>query len=177
MTLSGAPLMPARSSPRRSDGDFQRLALVRARLQSRRRWRLAALSAIALAGVILSLAPVERALPGRDLTSPGVERLLWTLGAVPPNGARGDVRGSVTAADRQTGRIRVGWGLLGMLSVPVVVTADTRIIVGDKEGGFGDIVDAHDVAVTYEVRARIPEATRVEILRPGPQLLGSSAYR
>jgi hypothetical protein len=144
------------------DAEFQRLALVRARLQSRRR-RLTMLWGAVLGAVVLVLGPGKHVLPARNGTS-AVERMLWSLGAVPADGAQGDIRGTVIATERPTGRIEVGAGVLGLLSIPFTVTADTLIVVGDKEGGFGDILESTNVIVTYEVRRRIPEATRVEIV-------------
>ena len=125
---------------------------------------------LGLATVVVAVAAAGPRLSRSAVTSPEVERILWGLGVLPANGARGSIRGSVNAADRQTGRIRLGWGLGGLLSVPIVVTTDTRIVVGHKEGGFGDIVEAQDVVAAYEVRAGIPEATRVEIVGRGVEL-------
>ena len=176
MTLFRAALMPATRSPCAPDAEFQRLASVRARLQSRRRWRVAALSGFVIGVAILALNPVRQVMPGRSGAS-AVERILWSLGAVPPDGARGEIRGMVTATERPTGRIAIGAGMFGLLSVPFAVTADTRIVVGDKQGGFGDILESQDVSVTYEVRRGIPEATRVEIVDARRHLTAQPAYR
>ena len=151
--------------------EFQRLAVVRARRQSQRRKRLTVLSVVAVvavAALIVAVAPLERILSGTRVSSAAVSRVLWRLGVAPPDGVRGSVQGAVATADRETGRIRIGGGLAGLLSVPIVVTPETRIVVGDKEGGFGDIVEAREVIATYEVRTGTPEASRVEIVGAGP---------
>jgi len=63
----------------------------------------------------------------------------------------------------ERGVIRVSSGFLGLMSVELVVTPDTLIVVGDKEGGFGDLREGEHVIATYEVRPDTLWAKRVEV--------------
>ena len=48
-------------------------------------------------------------------------------------------------------------------SIDLVVTPETLIVVGDKEGGFGDLREGDRVIATYEVRPDTLWAKRVEV--------------
>jgi hypothetical protein len=63
----------------------------------------------------------------------------------------------------ETGVIRVSSGFLGLMSVELVVTPETLIVVGDKEGGFTNIREGERVVATYEVRPDTLWAKRVEV--------------
>lgn len=147
--------------------DFQRLERVRARQYSRRnsrrrRW-LRGLSTLVIAAVILGL--------GR-LVVPMVPGLLSALERNLPLLSRGaslvgevlaEAQGRVEIVERAAGIIRVYSGFLGLMSVELVVTPETLIVVGDKEGGFGDLREGEHVIATYEVRPDTLWAKRVEV--------------
>jgi hypothetical protein len=80
--------------------------------------------------------------------------------------AHGEARGRVETVEVHTGIIRVSSGFLGLMSVALLVTPETLIVVGDKEGGFGDIRQGERVVAAYEVRRGALEATRVEVFPP-----------
>jgi hypothetical protein len=122
--------------------EFQRLASVRARRSSRRRRWVAVLSAVAGVAVIGALA-----LPALDAGAPRVH----------------EAQGRVATVEPQAGIIRVSSGLFGLMSVALVVTSDTLIVVGDKEGGFGDIREGERVIAAYEARPDALRAKRVEV--------------
>jgi hypothetical protein len=149
--------------------EFQRLDAVRARLRTRRtRW----LRAVAAAGGVATLVAMTgwgaaRLLPGPLLTAlapglPALGRGAWLMGA-----AHGEARGWVETVEPETGIIRVSSGFLGLVSVVLRVTPDTLIVVGNKEGGFGDIRLGERVSAAYEVRPGALQARRVEVFPPG----------
>jgi hypothetical protein len=148
--------------------EFQRLDAVRARLRVRRaRW----LRAAAAAGGVATLVAMTgwgaaRLIPGPLLTAlaPGLTTLgrgAWLVGA-----AHGEARGWVQTVEPDTGLIRVSSGFLGLMSVVLRVTPDTLIVVGNKEGGFGDIRLGEQVSAAYEVRPGALQARRVEVFPP-----------
>jgi hypothetical protein len=49
------------------------------------------------------------------------------------------------------------------MSVELVVTPETLIVVGDKEGGIGDLREGERVIATYQVRPDTLWAKRVEV--------------
>jgi hypothetical protein len=63
---------------------------------------------------------------------------------------RGQVTGWVKAVAPESGIIRVSSGAFGLRSLALVATPETIIIVGDKEGGFGDIREGPHVEAAYE---------------------------
>ena len=65
-----------------------------------------------------------------------------------------EARGRVEMVERDTRTIRISSGFLGLTSVALVVTEDTLIVVGDKEGGFGDIRLGEPVVAAYEIGRR-----------------------
>jgi hypothetical protein len=79
-----------------------------------------------------------------------------------------EARGRVAIVEPAARLIRVSSGFLGLTSVDLVVTNDTLIVVGDKEGGFGDIRDGGEVRAAYEVRPGTLRAKRVEVVRDSP---------
>jgi hypothetical protein len=76
----------------------------------------------------------------------------------------GETVGSVWQVDPDTGTILVTASLLGLRAVPLAVTGDTRIVVGDKQGGIRDLAKNTPVRVSYEVRENIRLATSIELL-------------
>ncbi len=141
--------------------DFQRLARVRARRSSRRKRWIWGFGGLGLAAVIVSTSPiVAPVLPGRLLASllkPSVSFLSRDTAPV-----TGEARGRVEIVEPATGVIRVSSGFFGLASVKLFVTPETLIVVGDKEGGFGDIRDGGHVKAAYD--ARRGTAQRVEII-------------
>ena len=145
--------------------DFQRLEHVRARQYSRRRRLLRGLSTLVIAAVILAVARlVVPMVPG---LLPLLERNLPLLnrGASLVGQVLAEAQGRVETVERATGIIRVSSGFLGLMSVELVVTPETLIVVGDKEGGFGDLREGDHVIATYEVRPDTSWVKRVEVFR------------
>jgi len=153
---------PRASSPPVSV-DFQRLERVRARQYSRRRRWLRSLSTLAVAAAILAVGRlVVPMVPG---LLPALERNLPLLsrGASLVGEVLAEAQGRVEIVERAAGTIRVSSGFLGLMSVELVVTPETLIVVGDKEGGFGDLREGDRVIATYEVRPDALWAKRVEV--------------
>jgi hypothetical protein len=155
--------------------DFQRLAEVRARQSSRRRqWhrRLSAVGVVALAVAASQLAiPL---FPGR-LLAPAIQSGVSMLNSsvVSPDSVSSpdeEARGRVAIVEPAARRIRVSSGFLGLISIDLVVTNDTLIVVGDKEGGFGDIRHGSEVRAAYEGRPGALRATRVEVVLDSPSV-------
>jgi hypothetical protein len=143
--------------------DFQRLERLRARRRSRRR-RLRGLTALAAglvllaAGAVLVRTPAPWILRASEYEASAVSRV--------GHGGHGEAQGRVQTVEPETGVIRLSSGFLGLMSVAIVLTPDTVIVVGDKEGGFGDIRQGERVLAAYEVRSGVLEATRVEVFPP-----------
>jgi hypothetical protein len=147
--------------------DFQRLAEVRARQSSRRRqWhrRLSAVGVVALAVAASQLAiPL---FPGR-LLAPAIHSGVSLLNSSVSSPDE-EARGRVAIVEPAARRIRVSSGFLGLISIDLVVTNDTLIVVGDKEGGFGDIRHGSEVRAAYEGRPGALWAKRVEVVLDSP---------
>jgi hypothetical protein len=79
-------------------------------------------------------------------------------------GGTREAHGRVDTVDPRTRIIRVSSGVFGFTSVALVVGSDTIIVVGDKEGGFGDLREGEQVKAAYEVRRDVLQAKRVEVL-------------
>ena len=137
--------------------DFQRLESVRAARQrsQRKRW-LSVLSVLAGATVVLAVSQLAASL------MPGWRDIMPLLS----RGAALEVRGRVETIERETRTIRISSGFLGLTSVALVVTEDTLIVVGEKEGGFGDIRPGEPVVAAYEVGRGALQAKRVDVVRP-----------
>ena len=135
--------------------DFQRFESVRARRRSERRRWLGVL--VALAAVVVVVAAFQIGGP----TLPGWSEIIpFLTGASLPR----EARGRVDSIERDTRTIRITSGLLGLSSVALVVTETTLIVVGEKEGGFGDIRQGEPVVAAYETGRRPLQATRVEVM-------------
>jgi hypothetical protein len=149
-------------------GDFERLTAIRAQLRARRlRWLRVAAASGAAAMVAMTVVGASRLLPGQLLTAfaPGLAalgRTAWSMGT-----AHGEAQGWVQMVEPDTGIIRVSSGFLGLVSIVLRVTPDTLIVVGDKEGGFGDIRPGERVNADYDVRPDALHARRVEVFLPG----------
>jgi hypothetical protein len=147
--------------------DFQRLASVRARQQTRRKHWLTAVAAVVVGAVVVGAGGVAVSLkPGQLLTAfaPGVSALGrsgWLMGAGP-----GETQGWVHTVEPDTGIVRLSSGFLGLMSVVLWVTPDTLIVVGNKEGGFGDIRLGERVSAAYDVQPGALRARRVEVFPP-----------
>ena len=135
--------------------DFQRLESVRARRRSERRRWLGFVVALATATVIIAAVQVAApVLPDWNDLVPFLSRGASLLR---------ETRGRVEAIERDTRTLRIASGFFGLGSVELVVTDRTLIVVGEKEGGFGDLRPGESVVAAYE-RGRPPQATRVEVL-------------
>ena len=147
--------------------DFQRLAQVRARHSRRRRW-IRGLSTLAVAALIIAASQIATPmLPGRLLASWLEQSVPWLSTGPAPMAE--EAQGRVRIVDPGTGIIRVSSGFFGLMSVELVVTPETLIVVGDKEGGFGDIRDGSHVRAAYETRPGTTlHATRVEVVVDTP---------
>lgn len=144
---------------------FQRLAQVRARHSIRRRRWIRGLATLGVAGLIIAASQLATPmLHGRPLAS-------WLEQSVPflspgASSVTEKARGQVQIVEPATGIIRVSSGFFGLMSVELVVTPETLIVVGDKEGGFGDIRDGSHVEVAYVAGPGPLRATRVEVVVP-----------
>jgi hypothetical protein len=138
--------------------DFQRFESVRARQRSERRRWLSVLSALAASVVLMAVIQLAGPmLPGWREIVP-----LLSRGALP----LAEARGRVETVERESRTIRISSGFLGLTSVALVITDDTLIVVGEKEGGFGDIHLGEPVVAAYEVRPGPWQAKRVEVVVP-----------
>jgi hypothetical protein len=81
-----------------------------------------------------------------------------------------EAQGWVKTVEPKTGFIRVSSGFLGLMSLALLITPDTLIVVGDKEGGFGDIREGGRVKAAYEVRPDSLQAKRVEVFVHGSHI-------
>lgn len=138
--------------------DFQRFQSVRRRQRSERRRWLSVLSALAVAMVLIAAIQVAGPM------MPG-----WTeIARLLSRGASlvGEARGRVEMVERDTRTIRIKSGFLGLTSVALVVTEDTLIVVGEKEGGFGDIRLGDPVVAAYDMGRDPLQAKRVEVVLP-----------
>jgi hypothetical protein len=81
-------------------------------------------------------------------------------------GARviGGVQGPIKRTDPDTTTVRVASGFLGLVSLPLVVTPLTKITVGGKLGGFGDLDRGQLVRVTYDILSDRLIASRIDVL-------------
>jgi hypothetical protein len=82
-----------------------------------------------------------------------------------PDGSRiGEADGWVMSANRSTNVVRISSSFLGLSSVRLMVTPETLIVVGDREGGFGDVSEGRRVRAAYEER---PEGFRAKSIEVG----------
>jgi hypothetical protein len=76
----------------------------------------------------------------------------------------GETEGYVLRIELDRYRIHVTSSLFGLAAVPIAIAPDTRIVVGEKLGGFGDIWKGMDVRVSYELRGGLRIARSVDVL-------------
>jgi hypothetical protein len=76
----------------------------------------------------------------------------------------GGVEGPVKHTEADTNTVGIASGILGLASLPVVITPETTISVNGKFGGFGDLRRGLHVRVAYEVRGDQFVAARVDVL-------------
>jgi hypothetical protein len=76
----------------------------------------------------------------------------------------GGVEGPVKHTEVSTNIVGVASGILGLSSLPVVITPDTTISVNGKLGGFGDLRRGQHVRVAYEVRGEQFMAARIDVV-------------
>lgn len=155
--------------------DFQRLARVRERRQSRRR-RLVRVGSILIvgSGLLAGGLLVSPILPGAYLASLLEQHVPWPSTSVAP---MGEAQGRVQTVEAKAGIIHVSSGFLGLTSIPLVVTSDTLIVVGDKEGGFGDLREGERVKAVYDVGRDVLRAKRVEVLDDGSRIASPASRR
>jgi hypothetical protein len=75
-----------------------------------------------------------------------------------------EAHGSVATIDLELHIVHLSSGFLGLISLPLLVTPQTLIVVGEKEGGFGDLRLGERVVATYQAREGGLEATRIELV-------------
>jgi len=143
--------------------EFQRLASVRARRSRRQRHVAAAVVCVGVAMFVIS------GLVARQLPGPTPLELARRVVAVDSAGwltapASNEARGSVATIELDTHVVSLSAGFLGLMSIPLLVTPETLIVVGDKEGGFGDLRLGERVIATYQARAGALEALRIELV-------------
>jgi hypothetical protein len=81
------------------------------------------------------------------------------------DGARvGAIEGAIKGTEADSSTVLLPHGFLGLGSLPVVVTEQTRIAVGGKLGGFGDLEPGQMVRIAYEVSPDRLVARRIEVL-------------
>lgn len=76
----------------------------------------------------------------------------------------GAIESAIKGTDSAAATVHLASGFLGVTSTPVVVTPDTRILIGGKIGGFGDLDRRQIVRVAYEVFPDRLVARRIEVL-------------
>jgi len=110
---------------------------------------------------------------GTVMIVPVTIAVLWACGwysSVPNASAlepSGVIEGDVREAEADSGTVSVSTSVLGFSTVPFTVTRETTIVVGDKEGGFGDLYPGTPVRVSYERRDESLVAICVQSLRYG----------
>lgn len=108
---------------------------------------------------------------GTVMIVPATIALLWACGwysSVPRASAveasAGVIQGDVRAVEADSWTVSVSMNPFGFGAIPVSVTPETTIVVGDKEGGFGDLYPGTSVRITYERRDESLVAICVESL-------------
>ena len=90
----------------------------------------------------------------------------------------GAIEGTIKRTDADTGTVRMPSGVLGLLSMPLLVTEHTTIVVAEKLGGFGDLAAGRAVRITYEVVRDRLVARHIDVRAPlGPDAPSSSEVR
>ena len=86
--------------------------------------------------------------------------------ALPPTDgpALGDMTGYVGRVDPSARTVDVAENLFGLRPVMMVMTNDTSIVVGGKEGGIGDLSKDMPVRAFYEVRNDVKYVTSIQVI-------------
>jgi hypothetical protein len=79
----------------------------------------------------------------------------------------GETVGWVSKVEPSTNIIHVSSRPLGVGAVPLLVTQDTKVVVGYEKGAFGDLHEGRHVRVAYELRQGTSLARSVEVLVEG----------
>jgi hypothetical protein len=79
----------------------------------------------------------------------------------------GEAVGYVWQTNADSGTVYVSASVVGLRTIPVTVTAGTRINVAGKEGAFADLVRSTPVRVVYESREHVRLASSIELLVQG----------
>jgi hypothetical protein len=82
---------------------------------------------------------------------------------IDPDTPRGESHGIVWKVEPSTAVVRVSPSWSGIGAVPFALTDETRIVVGDKEGGFGDVYAGRPIKIVYERREDTMIALCVEL--------------
>ena len=79
------------------------------------------------------------------------------------------IEGAIKGTDADSLTVRLPQGFLGLGSLAVVVVpSETKIAIGAKLGGFGDLAPGQIVRVAYEASSDRLVARRIEIIERGP---------
>ena len=105
---------------------------------------------------------------------PGLVLGLWLSGwydsvrRSPADNHADEARGRVGKVDPFERTIHVRTNVFGMGAVAFTLSEDTRIVVGDKDGGFGDFHDGVLVKIVYQRRRASLVASCVELSERRP---------
>ncbi len=91
-------------------------------------------------------------------------RWLVPAQSVGDNAPAGQLEGRVWKVDPDAGTIHVSARIFGLGATPLVVTSETLVVVGAKEGGLGDLREGLRVRVRWEKRQDARLARTVEVV-------------
>jgi hypothetical protein len=97
------------------------------------------------------------------LTVPIALVMALNLAWVPADARAGLLEGRVWKVDPDARMIHVSSRLFGLGVTPIVITNDTLVIAGNKEGAFGDLYEGLLVRVAWEKRQGARFARAVEL--------------
>ena len=100
---------------------------------------------------------------------------LLSFERTPDEPQTGQLVGRVWRIDPDTRTIQITMRVFGIGATSVVVTDDTLVIVGSKEGGFGDIREGLRVRAAWERRKDVRQARFVQVLDRGAPADGAGA--
>ena len=80
----------------------------------------------------------------------------------------GGVQGPIKGTESGTGTVRVASGFLGLRSLSIIITEQTKIPIDGKLGGIGDLDRGQLVRISYEMRADRLVARQVDVLNRAP---------
>jgi hypothetical protein len=158
---------PSSEEPESASVEFRRLTTARRQRRSQReRWaRMASAVGGAIGLVALAWFGVLRF---HAMPLPALVQTVTDLSPVAGGGLDADhvARGWVETTEADTATMRISSGRFGLMSIALRVTPQTLIVVGHKEGGFGDLRPGQQVVASYQLRQGVPEARRVEVVPP-----------